>query len=76
MTEESKLARFDDSPYNTIVFDEIFFYNTRNLCRIKRYCEQNPEKIIIATGDTCQLKAIDPILNQLNYNEYMNHCVN
>jgi hypothetical protein len=76
MTEESKLARFDDSPYDTIVFDEIFFYNIRNLCRIKRYSEQKPEKIIIATGDTCQLKAIDPISNQLNYSDYMNHCIN
>jgi len=66
MTDDSKIAGFDDSPYDTIVFDEIFFYNIKNLCRIKRYCEQKPEKIIIATGDTCQLKAIDPISNQLN----------
>ena len=44
MTEESKLARFDDSPYDTIVFDEIFFYNIRDLCRIKRYCEQKQRR--------------------------------
>ena len=59
MTEDSKMAKFDDSPYDTIVFDEIFFYNIRNLTRIKTYCENNPEKIIIATGDTNQLETID-----------------
>jgi hypothetical protein len=75
MTENSVLARFDDTAYDTIVFDEIFFYSVRNLSRIKRYCANNPEKIIIATGDTCQLKAIDPISNQLDYHEYMNYCV-
>jgi len=69
------MAKFDDSPYDTIVFDEIFFYNIRNLTRIKRYCEDHPEKIIIATGDTNQLETIDVISNHFNYDEYINYCV-
>ena len=67
--------RFDDIPYDTIVFDEIFFSSVRKLARIKRYCEEHPEKIIIATGDTCQLESIDCITNQHDYDEYYNRCV-
>ena len=53
------MAKFDDSPFDTIVFDEIFFSCVRKLARIKRYCEERPEKIVIATGDTNQLECID-----------------
>ena len=59
----SKVTRFDDTSYDTVVFDEVFFYSVRRLARIKRYCEENPEEIVIATGDTKQLKAIDVISN-------------
>ena len=76
VTEESKMAKFDDSPYDTKVLDEIFFYNIRNLTRIKRYCESNPEKIIIATRDTNQLETTDVISKQFNYDEYTNYCIN
>ena len=75
MTEDSKMAKFDDSPYDTIVFDEIFFSSVRKLARIKRYCHEHPEKIVIATGDTNQLESIDCITNQHNYDEYYNKCV-
>ena len=34
-----------------------------------------PEKIIVATGDTNQIKCIETITNQHNYDEYYNHCV-
>ncbi len=47
----------------------------RNLARIKRYCESNPDKIVIATGDTDQLECIDCITNQNDYDEYDNKCV-
>jgi len=75
LTEETKIARFDDTNYDTVVFDEIFFYSIRRLARIKKYCDDNPEKIIIATGDTKQLKAIDVISNQLDYDTYADYCV-
>ena len=35
MTEESHMAKFDDRPYDVIVFDEIYFANVRMLARIK-----------------------------------------
>jgi hypothetical protein len=76
MTENSKMARFDDSPYDTIVFDEIFFASIRKLARIKHYADKHPEKIIIATGDTNQLDTIDIVSNQLDYDDYSNHCIN
>ena len=47
----------------------------RNLARIKRYCESSPDKIVVATGDTDQLKCIDCITNQNDYDEYYNKCV-
>ena len=75
LTEGTKLAKFDDSAYDVIVFDEIFFCSVRNLARIKRYCESNPDKIVIATGDTDQLECIDCITNQNDYDEYYNRCV-
>ena len=75
MTDDSKMAKFDDSPYDTIVFDEIFFSSVRKLARIKRYCKEHLEKIVIATGDTNQLESIDCITNQHNYDEYYNKCV-
>ena len=75
MTEDSKLKRFDDTPYDTIVFDEIFFHDIRKLARIKRYSDQHPEKIIIATGDTDQLETISLMSNTRDYDEYSNHCV-
>ena len=75
ITEEQKMGRFDDSQYNVIVFDEILFTNIKMLGRIKHYCENNPDKIIIATGDTDQLECIDLVSDQFDYNTYMNHCI-
>ena len=69
MTELTQMAKFDDGPYDTIVFEEIFFCSIRKLARIKRYCEEHPDKIVIATGDTSQLESIDCITNQHNYDE-------
>ncbi len=76
LTEETRHTPFDSSQYDTVVFDEIFFANIKNLSRIKRYCDEHPEKIIIATGDTDQLECIDLITNQKNYDEYCNFCIN
>ena len=75
LTEDTKMAKFDDSGCVMIVFDEIFFCSVRNLARIKRYCESNPDKIVVATGDTNQLECIDCITNQNDYDEYYSRCV-
>ena len=61
MTDDAtqRMAKFDDSKYNVIVFDEVYFANITMLAKIKRYSENNPNKIILATGDTNQLETID-----------------
>ena len=41
------------------MFDEVFFYSVRKLGMIKRYCDEHPEKIVLATGDTNQLETIE-----------------
>ena len=68
--------RFDDSSADVIVFDEIYFANITMLARIKRYSENKPNKIIIATGDTNQLETIDLISSEIKYGVRMNHCGN
>ncbi|MFM7982707.1 MAG: hypothetical protein ACKPKO_25630, partial [Candidatus Fonsibacter sp.] len=75
MTEGTNMAKFDDSGYDTIVFDEIFFCSVRNLARIKRYCESNPDNIVVATGVTDQLECIDCITKHNDYDEDYNKCV-
>jgi hypothetical protein len=70
-----KISKFDDKPYDTIVFDEIYFASVRMLAKIRRYSESHPEKIILATGDTDQLETIDLVSNRIDYDTYMNHCI-
>ena len=74
VTEDNKIAKFDDGSYDTIVFDEIFFSSVRKLAKIKRYCDEHPAKIVIATGDTNQLECIDCVTNQRDYDEYYDRC--
>ena len=69
------MEKLDDRGYDKIVFDEIFFGSVRNLARIKRYCESNPDNIVVATGDTGQLECIYFTTNQNDYDEYHNRCV-
>jgi hypothetical protein len=54
VTEEEQkfMKKFNADEYDTIVFDEIFFNNVKILARISNYVKNNPENIIIATGDT------------------------
>ena len=48
----------------------------QKLTRIKKYCDENPDKIIIATGDTSQLEPINSLSNQFDYDYYSDHCIN
>ena len=75
LAEGTKMAKFDDSGYDTIVFDEILFCSVWHLARIKRYCDNNPNNIVVATGGTKQLECIDCTTNQHDYDEYYNRCV-
>lgn len=78
MTDDAtqRMSKFDDSAYDTIVFDEIYFANVQMLAKIKRYSENNPGKIILATGDTNQLETIDLVSNQVDYETYVDSCIN
>ncbi len=58
------MNKFDDSAYDSMVFDEIYFGDIQKMARIKNYCDANPGKIIIATGDTSQLQPINELSNQ------------
>lgn len=75
MTEESNMAKFDDARYDPIVFGEIFFSSTRKLAKIKRYCDDNPGNIILATGAAIQLESIYQITNTQDYDKYYNRCI-
>ncbi|MFM7980639.1 MAG: hypothetical protein ACKPKO_15100, partial [Candidatus Fonsibacter sp.] len=66
---------FDDSDYDVIVFDEIYFADIHMLSRIKKYSETNLDKIIIATGDTNQLETVSELSNTISYAEYADHCI-
>ena len=71
----TRMSKFNDKPYDVIVFDEIYFASVRMLAKVKRYSELNPEKIVLATGDTDQLESIDLISDNINHDTYMNHCI-
>ena len=62
--ESEKIKAFDDTEFNVIVFDEIYLNDVRKLSKIKNYCRDNPDKIIIATGDTCQNEPVTKLTNQ------------
>ena len=70
------MTKFDDSGFDTIVFDEIYMSDLQKLTRIKKYCDENPDTIIIATGDTSQLEPINSLSNQFDYDYYSDHCIN
>ena len=77
MTDDAtqRMSKFDDSSYDVIVFDEIYFLATHMLAKVKRYIENNPQKIILATGDTNQLETIDLVSNHIDYDVYTEMCV-
>ena len=75
-TDTTKMKKFDDSGFDTIVFDEIYFSDIQKMARIRNYCDENPDKIIIATGDTSQLQPIEELSNQFKFAEYADNCIN
>jgi hypothetical protein len=68
---------FDVDGYDVIVFDEILFLNMQFLSLIKRFIDDNPDKIIIANGDAKQLENFQIELNNIKDKEtYLNDVVN
>jgi hypothetical protein len=75
--ENSKMAKYDVSGYDCIIFDEIFLNNTNNLKRINEFMNKHNDKTFIATGDTCQNSPIGmDHLNIENKAQYLKDCVN
>ena len=59
------------------MFDEIYFSSLSTYWRIKQFVEDNKHnKIVIATGDTKQLKPIQPLTNIQEYEVYADHIIN
>ena len=73
---DAELEPFHFTGYDVIVFDEIYFSNLSTCWRIKQFVEQNKHnKIIIATGDTKQLKPVQEITNTQEYESYTDNMI-
>ena len=53
------MPKFDYSPYDVIVFDEVFMLGTFWKNKIRLFNKDNPNKIRILTGDTKQLPSLE-----------------
>ncbi len=71
-----RIATCDDSFYDVIVFDEIYFASVNVLAKTVRDIGSKPNKISLATGGAKQLEIIDLVSNQTDYETYMDHCIN
>jgi len=75
MTEDTKMNKFDDSKYDVIIFDELYFTNIDMLRRIKNYVDNNPDKIILGTGDQDQLEPVEQATNIKDPISYIQNCI-
>ena len=69
------LPPYDYSGYKVIVFDEIYMASPYILNKIRVFCENNPNLIIIGAGDVKQLPSIEPYTNCQNVDEYVDSCI-
>jgi hypothetical protein len=72
---DERLGKFDYSGFDVIVFDEIIFHNVGKWALIWDFCKNNPDKIVVATGDTKQLKHPERVSNVMSFEKYANHCI-
>ena len=70
-----KLPQYDYSPYDIIVFDEIYMSNLYVLNKVRLFIMNNPDKIVIATGDVKQLQGIEAMTNCQDPATYMDNCL-
>ena len=73
---DERLNKFDYSNYNVIVFDGIYFHNVDKWALIWDFWKNNPDKIVVATGDTNQLKNPESLNNVFSFERYINYCIN
>ena len=69
------LPPYDYSGYKVIVFVEIYMASPYILNKIRAFCENNPDLIIIGAGDVKQLPSIEPYTNCQNVDEYVDSCI-
>ena len=72
---DERLEKFDYSDVDVIVFDEIYFHNVGKWALIWDFCKNNPDKIVVATGDTKQLKNPERVSNVMSFEKYADHCI-
>ena len=61
-----KLPAFDYSPFNVVVFDEVYTSNLYVLDEARRLIKDNPVIIVIGTGDVKQLQGVEIMTNYQN----------
>ena len=70
-----KLPQFDYSNYDIIVFDEIYMSNLYVLDKVRQFIKNNPDKIVVATGDVKQLQGVEVLTNCQNPATYIDNCL-
>ena len=58
-----KLPKYDYEAFDVICFDEVYMCNMYMLHNVRLFCLNNPDKIIIGTGDIKQLPSVEDITN-------------
>ena len=71
-----KLPSFDYSSYDIIVFDEIYMSNLYVLNKVRLFMQNNPDKMVVATGDVKQLQGVEILTNCQNPATYIDDCLN
>ena len=70
-----KLPAFDYSPFNVVVFDEVYMSNLYVLDKVRRFIKENPDLIVIGTGDVKQLQGVEVMTNCQNPAVYIDNCI-
>ena len=71
-----KLPAFDYSGYDIVVFDEIYMSNLYVLNKVRLFMQNNPDKMVVATGDVKQLQGVEVMTNCQNPATYIDNCLN
>jgi len=76
-TDKNKNKQYDVSSFKTVVFDEIFLHNAKNLSTIAKYINTHPTIKFLAAGDPDQLQPFGYSQNNVeNVGEYLNNAIN
>ena len=70
-----KLPIYDYSPFDVIVFDEIYMLNLYTLNKVWQFMENNTHIIRIATGDVKQLEGVETMTNCQDPATYIDNCI-